>query len=108
MVKAGRGKGLHYYAKLPEATRAFGALDTYEFTVVHNETIDWQVEKIRNELDRLNDEIEGELDSIINDLEQDNPDLDQIIGYLKHLHKSNEGAFNKVDKQLDKLFKTDD
>jgi len=99
---------LDYYAKLPEAQRAFNALDTVEFTVIHNETIDWQVEKIRNELDRLNDEIEGELDSIINDLEQDNPDLDQIIGYLKHLHKSNEGAFNKVDKQLDKLFKTDD
>ncbi len=99
---------LDYYAKLPEATRAFKALDTDEFTVIHNETIDWQVEKIKNKLDNLNDDIDGELSGCIDCLEQANPDIEQVVKYLKGLRKSNERVFNEVDKQLDKLFKTDD
>ena len=99
---------LHYYGKLPEAERAFNSQDTSEFTVVNNDTLDWRIECIQDKLNKLNDDIDGELNGCIDCLEQESPDINQVVNYLKSLRKSNEKAFTEVDSKLDKLFKTYD
>ena len=88
---------LHYWGKLPEAERAFNSQDTSKFTVVNNDTLDWRIKCTQEKLNKLNDDIDEELNGIINCLEGDNQDLVQVIGYLKSLRKSNEKAFNEID-----------
>jgi len=99
---------LDFYAKLPEAKRALNALDTDEHYLIAKVCIDWPIECIQTKLDQLNSDIDGELIGCIDCLEQESPDLESVVRYLKQLRKSNEKSFNEIDEKLEHLFKTDD
>ena len=91
---------IHYYGELPGAETAFNALDTDEFKLINIESLEWSKECITDKIDRLSDDILGEIDGILDDQELE---VSEIVSYLKKLRNRSEAKFTEIVETIEKL-----
>lgn len=94
------------YGKVEGASRALDALDD-EYTLVLTRYLASDIQRSRDDLDKLADDIDGELTGCIDCLEQVEPDIDQVINYLKGFKSRTEKAFRSIDTALDRITNQD-
>ena len=94
---------LHYYGELPVAETAFNSLDTDEFKLVCIESLEWSKEKITDKVDRLSDIVLGEINSILDSIDNDELEVSEIARYLKTLRNRSEAEFTEIVETIEKL-----